>query len=102
MAWFLMLLAVGCFLVVFVTKSFALGILCLLLALVLLVAATMMLLSARVAGATRKVDILSADELRILREQAQAKHGANEASTTRGISSAPSGTPPESPPPTSV
>ena len=110
MAWFLMLLAVGCFLVLFVTKSFALGVLCLLLSLLFLVAATMMLLSARIASATRNVDILSAEELRVLRDEAQAKRTASaEARANHGTAAALSGTTPESPgttsgarPPTSV
>jgi len=103
MAWFLMLLAVGCFLVVFVTKSFALGILCLLLALVFLLAGAVMLLSARVTSATRKIDVLSAEELRVLREQAQAKRAANAeaGAAAGGNSGARTSTTPESPPPTS-
>ncbi len=81
MAWILMLLAVGCFLMLFVTKSFALGVLCLALALVLVVTATMMLLSARIGNAARNVPILSPEELRALREQAEAKraHAASAA-----------------------
>lgn len=94
MAWFLMLLAIGCFLVLFVTKSFALGVLCLVLSLVFLVAATMMLLSARITSATRRIDVLSTEELRVLRDQA-------EANAVRGSSGAPTSTTPESPPPTS-
>ena len=72
MAWILLLLAVACFLVPFFTVSFALGALCLLAALVLIVVALLLLLSARVGGATRNAPILSAEELRALREQAQA------------------------------
>ena len=104
MAWFLMLLAVGCLLVLFVTKSFALGILCMVLALVFLVAATMMLLSARVTSATRKVDVLSAEELRVLREQAQAKRAASGAADAvrATTTAAPSSTTPEPPPPSSA
>jgi len=102
MAWFLMLLAVGCLLVPFVTKSFALGVLCLLLSLVFLVAGTMMLLSARITSATRKVEILSAEELRVLREQAQAKRAANAETSAHGTGAAPSSTTPESPPRTPV
>lgn len=98
MAWFLMLLAVGCLLVLFVTKSFALGMLCMVLALVFLVAATMMLLSTRIASATRRVDVLSVEELRVLREQAQATRAASGEAT----GAAPSTTTPEPPPPTSV
>jgi hypothetical protein len=94
MAWFLMLLAVGCLLVPFVTKSFALGVLCLMLSLVFLVAGAMMLLSARITSASRKAENLSPEELRVLREQAQAKR-ASSAGT-------PSGTTPESPPRTPV
>lgn len=98
-----MLVAVGCFLTLFVTKSFALGVLCLVLALVFVVAATMMLLSARISGATRNVDILSAEELRALREQAEARRASNaEANTDHGTSASASSTEPESPPPTSV
>ncbi len=68
-----MLLAVACFLVPYFTTSFALGVLCMLLALVLLVAAVMLLLSARIGDATRGTNILSVEELRVLREQAQAE-----------------------------
>jgi hypothetical protein len=73
MAWILLLLAIGCFLVTFVTKSFAFGVLCMLLALVLVIAGTMLLLSARIGDTTRKPAILSPEELRALREQAQAQ-----------------------------
>jgi len=103
MAWFLMLLSIGCFLVLFVTKSFALGILCMILALVFVVAATMMLLSARITGTTRKTDILTAEELRVLRVQAEATRAANaQVTAARGTEAAPSSTTPEPPPPTSV
>jgi len=73
MAWILLLLAIGCFLVTFVTKSFAFGILCLLLALVLMIAGTMLLLSGRIGDTARKPTILSPEELRALREQAEAR-----------------------------
>jgi hypothetical protein len=73
MAWILLLLAIGCFLVTFVTKSFAVGVLCLLLALVLVMVGTMLLLSARISDTARKPTILSPEELRALREQAEAR-----------------------------
>jgi uncharacterized protein (DUF58 family) len=73
MAWILLLLAVACFMVPYFTTSFALGALGLILALVLLVTAMMLLLSARIGEATRNVDRLSAEELRTLREQAEAE-----------------------------
>ena len=73
MPWILFLLAFGCFAVLCLTKSFALGVVCMLLALVFLVAATLQLLSARIGNATRHVNMLSPEELRVLREQAQAE-----------------------------
>ena len=99
MAWFLMLLAVGCFLMLFVTKSFVLGILCLVLALVVVVTATLMLLSARINNASRDLQILSTEELRALREQAEAKRAANAEihAAPRGMSAVPSNTTPEPP-----
>ena len=102
MAWFLMLLAVGCLLVPFVTKSFALGVLCLMLSLVFLVAGAMMLLSARITSASRKAEILSPEELRVLREQAQAKRASNAETSAHGSAGEPSRTTPESPPRTPV
>ena len=69
MAWILLLLAIACFLVPFFTTSFALGVACMLVALVLVVTAMLLLLAARVGGATRNVRALSAEELRVLREQ---------------------------------
>jgi len=73
MAWIMMFLAIGCFLVPFLTKSFALGVFCMLLALVFVLISTVLLLSARVSAAARKGDILSPEELRVLRQQADRK-----------------------------
>ena len=69
MAWILLLLAVACFLVPFFTTSFALGVVCMLVALALAITAMLLLLAARVGGATRNVRALSPEELRVLREQ---------------------------------
>lgn len=73
MAWILYLLAVGCFVVMCLTKSFALGVFCMGLALVFIVIATMLLLSARVEDVSRNFVVLSPEELRSLRDQADAR-----------------------------
>ena len=73
MAWIMMFLAIACFLVPFLTKSFALGVFCMLLALVFVLISTMLLLSARVSAAARKGNILSPEELRELRQHAERK-----------------------------
>ncbi len=80
MAWILLLLAIACFVATFFTTSIALGALCLVLALVLMVAAMMMLLSVRVDNATRSAPMLSPEELRVLREQAERQRNAVAAS----------------------
>ncbi len=70
MAWILLLLAVACFLVPYFTTSFALGALCLALALMLLLAAMAMLLASRLQSTSRRdVEILSPSELHALRER---------------------------------
>ena len=84
MPWILFLLAFGCFAALCLTKSFALGVLCMLLALVFVVAATLQLLSARIGNATRHVNILSPEELRVLREQAQVERVAMSREPLRG------------------
>ncbi len=72
MAWILILLAIACFLVAASTTSFALGALCLILALVLLVFAFVLLLAGRMQGTSRSDhEILSPAELHTLRERAQ-------------------------------
>jgi hypothetical protein len=73
MPWILYLLAVGCFAVMCITKSFALGVFCMLLALVFIVIATMLLLSAKVENGSRNFNVLSPEELRALRDQADAR-----------------------------
>ena len=71
MAWILLLLAFACFLVPYFTTSFALGALCLALALLLMLAAMAMLLARRLQNTSRRdVEILSASELHALRERA--------------------------------
>ena len=92
MAWILLLLALICFLVAASTTSFALGALCLLLALVLLVVAFVLLLAGRMQGNSRSdVEILSPAELHAMRERAQASRLSPGAHAS---SSDPSGDPP--------
>ncbi len=80
----LLLLAVGCFVLMCLTKSLLLGAVCMLLALVFMVMATLMFLSSRVGNVNRNANILSAEELRVLREQADAKRQGAGTSTTGG------------------
>jgi hypothetical protein len=100
MAWILLLLAVACFLVPYFTTSFALGALCLALSLVLVIVALVMLLAARIGDASRDLDILSTEELRALREQAQAarQRAADPAAHVDDASSGHANTTPPSPP----
>jgi hypothetical protein len=95
MAWILFLFAVGCFVAMFFTTSLALGIFCLLFSFALMLVATMLLLAARVGDATRNVDVLSPEELRVIREQADATRAANTAAAANLTAS---GTPSEPPP----
>ena len=60
-----------------------------LLALVFVVAATLQLLSARIGNATRHVNILSPEELRVLREQAQVERMRTEGSQPAGTDTSP-------------
>lgn len=71
MPWILLLIAIACFAVPFFTTSFALGAFCLVFSLLLILVAMMMLLSSRVGDATRSAPMLSADELRVMREIAE-------------------------------
>jgi hypothetical protein len=102
MAWILILLAIACFGMTFLTKSVALGVLCMLLALAFVIVATMLLLSARVGSVARKAQILSPDELRGLREQAAARRentataGANASAGANAVSSTNERAPPTS------
>jgi len=86
MSWLFLLLALAAFAVAFKTSSVALAAICLLVALGLLVAWVMGLLAQRVGNSTRD-DALMLDpqELRRLREQAEAR---------RATTSAPSEPPP--------
>jgi len=85
MAWILFLLvAIGCFAVACLTKTFALGVACMLLALVCLIASTILFLSARVGTATRNTQIMSSEELRALRAEADARHDRAASSNTQG------------------
>ena len=69
MAWILFLLAAACFAAPFLTSSFALGALCLLLALLLALLGVVQLLSARMADNRR--DLISPAELQALRANLQ-------------------------------
>jgi len=76
----------------FLTTSVGLGVLCVVLALVFLLLGMMTLISSRVQGNSRSdMQILSADELRELRERAEAQKQAASATAERTP-------PPESPP----
>lgn len=87
MPWVLLLLAVACFLVPYFTTSVGLGALCLILALVFFVAGVMALISSRIGDSSRNsAQILTPDELRALRERAEAQRQ-------------PAGTPADPPPP---
>ncbi len=90
MAWILYLLAVGCFAVMCLTKSFALGVFCMLLALLFIVTATMLLLSAKVENVSRNFNVLSPEELRALRGQTEARRqNATQADADRNNSPIP-------------
>jgi hypothetical protein len=77
MPWLFLLLALAAFAVAFNTSSMPLAILCLLAALGLLVAWVMGLLAQRVGSQTRDDSLmLDPQELRRLREQAEARRAA--------------------------
>lgn len=96
MPWVLLLLAVACFLVPYFTTSFALGALCLVLALLFFVAGVMTLISSRIGENTRNAaQILGPDELRALRARAEAQRQA--AAQTDTAASGDQPPPPESP-----
>lgn len=83
MPWLFLLLALAAFAVAFNTTSMALAIVCLLVALGLLVAGVMGLLAQRVGSQSRDDSLmLDPQELRRLREQAEARRAAAAASTT--------------------
>ncbi len=74
MPWLFLLLAIAAFAVAFKTTSTALAVICLLAALVLLVAWVMGLLAERVGSRSRdESTMLDPQELRRLREQAEAR-----------------------------
>lgn len=88
MPWLFLLLALAAFAVAFNTTSMALAVLCLLAALGLLVAWVMGLLAQRVGSQTRDDSLmLDPQELRRLREQAEARRAA--AATTTSTSEPP-------------
>lgn len=77
MPWLFLLLALGAFAVAFNTASMVLSMLCLLVALGLLVAWVMGLLAQRVGSQSRDDSLmLDPQELRRLREQADARRAA--------------------------
>ncbi|MCA1714492.1 MAG: hypothetical protein LC715_05020 [Gammaproteobacteria bacterium] len=81
MPWLFLLLAIAAFAVAFLTTSVALAALCLLAALGLLVAWVMGLLAQRVGSRSRdEATMLDPQELRRLREQAEARRAIAETS----------------------
>lgn len=82
MSWLFLLLALAAFAVAFKTTSVALAVVCLLVALGLVVAWVMGLLAQRVGNSTRD-DALMLDpqELRRLREEAEARRAADAAAS---------------------
>jgi len=83
MPWLFLLLALAAFAVAFNTTSMALAVLCLLAALGLLVAWVMGLLAQRVGSQTRDDSLmLDPQELRRLREQAEARRAAAATTST--------------------
>jgi len=89
MSWLFLLLALAAFAVAFNTTSMALAVVCLLAALGLLVAWVMGLLAQRVGSQTRDDSLmLDPQELRRLREQAEARRAAA-TSTSTGASEPP-------------
>lgn len=80
MPWLFLLLALAAFAVAFNTSSMALAVVCLLAALGLMVAWVMGLLAQRVGSQTRDdSQMLDPQELRRLREQAEARRAAAQA-----------------------
>ncbi len=74
MPWILLMLAVACFLVPFLTTSIGLGVLCVLLALLFFIAGVMSLISSRMHNNSRtSAQILTPEELRGMRERAEAQ-----------------------------
>lgn len=83
MPWLFLLLAIAAFAVAFKASSVALAALCLLAALGLLVAWVMGLLAQRVGSRSRdEATMLDPQELRRLREQAEARRAMAEGSPT--------------------
>lgn len=81
MPWLLFLLAAAALAIAFTTTSMALGALCLLAALGLLIGGVMQLLAARVGNRTRdEAAMIDPAELHRLREQAAARRDAAQAS----------------------
>ncbi len=77
MSWVFLLLAIAAFAVAFKTTSVALAVLCLLAALGLLLAGALGLLAQRVGSRSRDdAAMLDPQELRRLREQAEARRAA--------------------------
>lgn len=77
MSWVFLLLAIAAFVVAFKTTSIALAALCLLAALVLLLAWVLGLMAQRVGNRSRDdASLLDPAELRRLREQAEARRTA--------------------------
>jgi hypothetical protein len=85
MRWLFFLLSAVCFAVAFRTYSVGLAALCLLLALLLLVAGVLALASHRIQARARdEVHIASPEELRRLREQAAARAAQPAADAAEG------------------
>jgi hypothetical protein len=93
MPWILLLLAIGFFMVPFLTTSVGLGVLCVVLALAFLLLGMMTLISSRMQDNSRNdAQILSTEELRELRERAEAQKQMSGGQTTDRVP------PPQSPP----
>jgi ABC-type transport system involved in cytochrome bd biosynthesis fused ATPase/permease subunit len=90
MPWLLILLAVVALGGAFLTTSMALGIVCLLAALGLLIAGVMGLLADRVGTRSRdETSMIDPQELQRLRQQAEARRNAAGATSANGDAGAP-------------
>jgi hypothetical protein len=78
MAWILFLLAVACFILLCFAKSVAFGFVCMVMALIFLLASIMKFLGSRIDSSSRDGgNLLSPDELRRIREHAATKLGGS-------------------------
>ncbi len=100
MPWILILVAAALFAVPFLTTSVGLGTLCLLSSLLLFVIGVMWLIASRVEGQGRNTaQILSPDELRAMRMQADAQRAGQPADSSASATAPRESFPPIEPPP---